>query len=448
MGIWAYRSKPEPRKSASEGQANSNLFYHILDFFRFHPLPNGAMSARSYTSMKACPLSKRLFFAVLVLSLTSGAQLRAAETAPADVEQCQKNLSTLFKAIQLYRTETKDLPDWLSDLVPKYVKDPNALICPVIKKTGAVNTMGLEDPKISTAYLYEFANAPIPVSIHGGSQRTMKEWKRRQMGVVGSKIPMVRCHHHGAQVLNLTFDGAVYLGPGGWEHELREVNPDDLMPSRLFASDAVAAAKAKSQTEIPERDSRAPAKLIDLTKHYNAALTEGWHRTGPNEPIANDLSTLPRGIQKIAGTEFDIRGLIQLGSRKLSHPRFPLSAKNIDVNQKAARVHFLQGTGWSAPDGTPVATFVMHLANGKTHEFTVNYGDHIYDWVASQPNPKSRDSVVAWSGTSPLTGGQATLNLFKIQWTNPEPDQSITKIDYIASNLDPAPFLIAITAEQ
>src|SRR5688572_10002884 len=157
------------------------------------------MSARSYTSMKACPLSKRLFLAALVLSLTSGAQLRAAAAAPTDVEQCQQNLSTLFKAIQLYRTKTKDLAEWLSDLVPKYVKDPNALICPVIQKTGAVNTMGLEDPKISTAYLYEAANTPIPVSIRGGSQPTMKEWKRRQMGVVGSKIPMVRCQHHGRQ---------------------------------------------------------------------------------------------------------------------------------------------------------------------------------------------------------------------------------------------------------
>src|SRR5687768_3938816 len=110
------------------------------------------MSRRSYTSMKACPLSKRLFFAILLLSLATGVQLRAAEASPAELEQCQTNLSTLFKAIHLYRADTKDLPDWLSDLVPKYVKDPNLLICPVIKKTGAVNTLGVEDPKMSTAY--------------------------------------------------------------------------------------------------------------------------------------------------------------------------------------------------------------------------------------------------------------------------------------------------------
>lgn len=400
--------------------------------------------------MKACLLSRRGISALVLCLLTAAPfapPLRAADATPADREACEKNLHAIYKAIQTYRTERKDLPAWLSDLVPKYIKDPNLLICPVIKKTGAVNTLGIEDPKMSTAYIYEFADTPVPNGIHGGSNRTMKEWKKRQMGVVGSKIPMVRCHHHQPNVLNLTFDGRVYEGPGSWEAELREVNPEDLSPARLFAADTVASLQARSQAEIPPRDARTPANLVDLSKHYNAALTEGWHRTGPNEPIANDLSAMPRGIQKIAGVEFDVRGLIQLGSRKLNHPRFPLAARDIKVDQKAARLHFLHSTGWSAPDGTPVATYVMHMANGKTHEFTVNYGDHVADSVAWQPSPREGNSIVAWTGTSPATGGQTTLNIFKTQWTNPEPDQAITRIDYIANNNDPAPFLIAITAE-
>jgi hypothetical protein len=401
--------------------------------------------------MKPCLLLKSRNSAILSLLITTLVlplpRSSAADAEPSDREICEKNLSALHKAIQSYRAEKKDLPAWLSDLVPKYIKDPNSLICPVVKKTGAVTTFGIEDPKISTAYLYEFAETPVPNGIQGGSQRTMKEWKQRQMGLVGSKIPMVRCHHH-QPVLNLSFDGKVYESQGAWEWELKELHPEDLSPARLFASEAALLTAARTQAEIPARDSKTPAHLIDLSNFYNAALTEGWHKTGPNEPIANDLSSLPRGVQRLAGVDFDTRGLIQLGSRKLSHPKFPLSAKDIKVDQKASRLHFLHSTGWSAPDGTPVATYVIKLANGHTHEFTILYGEHVTDWVAWRPQPKDRDnSVVAWAGTSPATGAQTTLHLFKTQWINPEPDQTITSLDYLASNLDPAPFLIAITAE-
>jgi hypothetical protein len=404
--------------------------------------------------MNTCLIPKSrfsAFFTLLIVSLAVSElhelQTAAAEANSSDRVVCESNLTTLFKAIQAYRAEKKDLPAWLSDLIPKYVKDPNVLVCPIIKRTGTVTTFGIEDPKISTAYLYEFAETPVPGGIQGGSQRTMKEWKRRQMGLVGSKIPMVRCHHH-SPVLNLSFDGRVYEGAGAWEHDLTEVSPDDLSPARLFAAESALTAALKTQADIPPRDPKTPANLIDLTSVYNAALTDTWHRTGPNEPVANDLSSLPRGVHKFAGVEFDTRGLIQLGSRKLSHPRFPLSAKQIKVDQKATRLHFLHSTGWSAPDGTPVASFIVRLANGHTHEFTILYGDHVTDWVAWQPQPKDRDnSVVAWAGTSPATGGQTTLHLFKTQWANPEPDQPISSIDYVASNLDPAPFLVAITAE-
>src|SRR5687768_9280363 len=144
--------------------------------------------------MKPCLCSKSrisaILFIVLAIAVAPAPAALAAEATPSDREVCEKNLTALYKAIQSYRAEKKDLPAWLSDLVPKYIKDPNALICPIVKKTGTVTTFGIEDPKISTAYLYEFSETPVPGGFQGGSQRTMKEWKRRQMGLVGSKIPM------------------------------------------------------------------------------------------------------------------------------------------------------------------------------------------------------------------------------------------------------------------
>jgi hypothetical protein len=139
--------------------------------------------------------------------------------------------------------------------------------------------------------------------------------------------------------------------------------------------------------------------------------------------------------------------LIQLSSKKLNLPRYPFSVKNIKVDQKAERLHFLHSTGWSAPDGTPVCTYVMRMANGKSYEFTVRYGEHVSDWV-SNGDPTSMDSKVAWAGKSPANDSQTVLRVYKTQWKNPEPDQPIVSIDFLSANLDPAPFLIAITAEN
>jgi hypothetical protein len=391
------------------------------------------ISARSLTLV---------FAAILPLFST-----HAAEEADADRDSCKKNLETLYSAIQAYRVDHKDLPGWLSDLVPKYIKDPNVLTCPVVKKTGAIETFGIEDPRITTAYTYEFADTPIPKAIQGGADHTMKDWKRRQMGLVGGKVPMVRCHHH-KRALNLSFDGKISEGEGSWENELKEVDSGELYPGRLFASEAAIAATAKAKAEIPPRDAKTPANLIDLSRFYNAALTESWHPSNPGDPVANDLAWLPRGIQKFGDIDFDTRGIVQLSSKKLNLPRYPLSVKNIKVDQKATRLHFLHSTGWSASDGTPVATYVMHMANGKSQQFTVLYGTHVADWVAQADPKDSKNSMVAWSGKSPANDTQTVIRVYKTQWINPDPDQVITSIDFLSANLDPAPFLIAITAEN
>jgi hypothetical protein len=385
-----------------------------------------------------------LVFLVAFLLLPAG--VRAAD-ADEDRDACRKNLETIYRAIQAYRADHKDIPGWLSDLVPKYLKDQNALTCPVVKRTGTVDTFGIEDPRISTAYIYEFADTPVPKSIAGGSNRTMKEWKRRQMGLVGGKVPMVRCMHH-KPVLNLNFEGNIFETDPGWESQLSGIiDPAELYPDRLFASEAAIAAAARAKSEIPARDAKTPAYCVDLSKYYNAALTESWHPSNPGQPLANNLAWLPSGVQKFGDIEFDTRGLIQLSSKKLNLPRYPFSVKNIKVDQKATRVHFLHSTGWSAPDGTPVCTYVMRMANGKTHEFTVRYGEHVCDWVANA-DPSSMDSSVAWAGKSPANDTQSVVRIYKTQWKNPEPDQPVVSIDFLSSNLDPAPFLIAITAEN
>lgn len=387
---------------------------------------------------------------LLLGSLTFHSLQAQNEGADSGKERCTRNLNAIYKAIQAYRADHKDIPGWLSDLVPKYLTDPNLLVCPNSKESGQVVNFGLADPKLSTSYIYEFCDVAIPKTFSGGVDRTMKEWKMRQMEIVGPRIPMVRCHQH-KQVLNLSFEGKIYESSGSWEQDLKDVSSAELMPGTIFAAVIRdSAQKATPQSlEIPERDPKAKTNLIDLTTHYNAALTEGWHRQDPADTNPhNDLSWMPRGTQKFAGVEFDARGVIQLASRKMTTPRYPKAVRGIKVGRKTPQVHFLQSTGWSAGEGTPIASFVFNYANGEKRQFTVLYGVHVLDWVVPGQPVDKKNSVLAWAGKSPVTEQQGTeLRIYKTVWKNPLPDETIETIDYISSMNDPAPFLIAITTE-
>src|SRR5579872_4563673 len=76
-------------------------------------------------------------------------------------EECINHLKLIYDAIQAYQLDHKDLPNWLSDLVPQYLTDANVLICPVCKRTGKAESPGLADPKISCSYLFEFCPQPL-----------------------------------------------------------------------------------------------------------------------------------------------------------------------------------------------------------------------------------------------------------------------------------------------
>ncbi len=394
--------------------------------------------------------SRRLLAAVIALFALLALFPRtvpAAEGLDEDKVACRKNLAALNEAVQAYRTDNKDVPDWLSDLIPKYLKNPNVLLCPVAKKTGQVSNLGMNDPKVSTSYTYEFSNTRVPRTISGGSTHTMKEWKKRQMEVVGPKVPMIRCHHH-SPVLNLAFDGRIYESIGAWEQELKEIDPQELTPGKLFADDPANSALTKLRSEIPARATNASANLIDLSRYYNARLTEGWHRQGNETWNVNDLAWLPRGVQRFANIDFDVRGLIQLSSKKMTNPRYPGSVQGIKIGRKTPRLHFLHGAGWTAPEGTPVASFVVHFENGETNQINLLYGIHVIDWVVTDSEPKDKKtSVLAWTGSSPATEGQMALRLYKTEWINPNPNQLVKSLDYQSADGDPAPFLIAITAE-
>ena len=132
---------------------------------------------------------------------------------------CKKNLERINDAIAAYRKDHQDVPNWLSELVPKYLADTNLLICPVTARTGQQSPYGVLDPRIHSSYLYEFTPMPIPEVVKGawpGPKMTMREWKQQQTKLVGTEVPLVRCLLH-EPTLNLSMGGKVYESPLFWE---------------------------------------------------------------------------------------------------------------------------------------------------------------------------------------------------------------------------------------
>ncbi len=159
-------------------------------------------------------------------------------------------------------------------------------------------------------------------------------------------------------------------------------------------------------------------------------------------------------MQTLAGTPFDLRGMIRLQSvdAPIEAESIPLpAAHHIPVNRRCRQLHFLQFAGGNqGKDGEEVARWVIHFADGTSHVWPVIYGEQVRDhWLnPNQPKEASR-AVIAWEGHPPtvLKRGGLSVRLFKATWNNPSPDVEIRALDFVVGQANVRPFVVAITAE-
>jgi hypothetical protein len=195
------------------------------------------------------------FTAALVISLTvliggpsAWAQAQAAGQAvppsasipsaatSEDHDADKQNMLVIYKALKTYEKEHGKLPDWLSDLVPKYIQDTNVLVSPIFRRTRREELYGNEDPHITTSYIYEFSAKPVPEVIRGAFPQlaagtTMREWKTKQIAEFGPVVPILRCFLHNP-VLNVTSDGEFFESGAFWETDPKTL---ELRKKRLAA---------------------------------------------------------------------------------------------------------------------------------------------------------------------------------------------------------------------
>ena len=133
-----------------------------------------------------------------------------------NIEVCTQNLVVIGKAIEAYKKEHGDFPDWLSDLHPKHLADANTLICLADEEGGKAIFSTNTDPEMPVSYGYQF-------------HPEYREEKSEQREMYGDVMPLVRCRHHANEdfhCLNLSFASKIYKSSAVWEY-----TPEDMYGS-------------------------------------------------------------------------------------------------------------------------------------------------------------------------------------------------------------------------
>lgn len=201
---------------------------------------------------------------------------------------------------------------------------------------------------------------------------------------------------------------------------------------------------------IPPRPATAGPNLLDLSNHYNAALTQNWHARPPDHDKPH-YGPLQEKLQKLNGVTFDVRGVIQLAGIATCQDLldYPEAVSGIPVNGQWQKLHFLHALGWGFSNvrGQTVGRYVIHYADGSHQQLELVEGRQLLDWWVREDDPEVTDphTTVGWQGAAPNSN---EVRLFHTVWTNPRPDTEITSIDFVSTMTSAAPFLVAITGES
>jgi hypothetical protein len=198
---------------------------------------------------------------------------------------------------------------------------------------------------------------------------------------------------------------------------------------------------------ITPRSKEATADLVDLGACFNTSLDDNWFNHA-----GHNFQEVPKGVQTLDGTPFELRGLIQLAgtqSLKIAGVALPESVKGIKVGRKGAKIHFLQACGFSAPTGTKIGEYVVHYANGETRSAPILYGKNVLDWWGHPgTDVKLSDGKEVWKGNAPSPASMGFyIHMIRFTWDNPLPGEEITTIDFVSDVTAAAPQLMAITLE-
>ncbi len=203
--------------------------------------------------------------------------------------------------------------------------------------------------------------------------------------------------------------------------------------------------KERIKGKMIPRQKQVNDNYIDLSRHYNAAIDEGWSFLDRRKGF---LSNMPNGLADLEGAKFDIRGVIQLSGRQHQNQLgknnpFPQKIENIELKNKMyASLDFLHAVTWQDPDGTPVANYIINYSDGTKHVFPIIYGEHVRDLVVKA------DIGLIDTPSSEIAWRNRNVVLFRTNLKNPFPKKEIRSIDLESQNSYSNIFIIGITGNS
>jgi hypothetical protein len=202
---------------------------------------------------------------------------------------------------------------------------------------------------------------------------------------------------------------------------------------------------------VAERDPTAPRSTLDLSSFYNAPFTAAWY-PGPKE---NTLVSLPRGVQKFDGVEFDIRGILQLAGGEISSYQnaidlYPRQIRSIPIDRWVRRLHFLHGAVGEVSEGRQIGSYIIEFASGRTQEIALVYGKNVRSlWQPAQSDGAVTGAKAIWTGQNPVTRERnLALRLYQQSWENPAPNEQLLHLSFRTTMSSSAPFLVALSCDE
>ncbi len=225
-----------------------------------------------------------LLVVIAIIGVLAGLLMPALQASRERARQtdCKNNLHQLSLALIMYKDDFKDLPNWLSDLYPKYIPSKGSFVCKSDRSRGTSEyackpvellNLGTDDRNYkkvtdnttntdpshpnpngieACSYMYEFSAAPCDAwnwtdyvnnTSNLAANASWKSVKKCQLafGDVSTgpvpysetRFPVIRCFHHWkertvettdpdnpnqALTLNVSYAGNVYEGPLMWEY--------------------------------------------------------------------------------------------------------------------------------------------------------------------------------------------------------------------------------------